>query len=201
MVPNTQSRLWGCVCCVQTPTLKAKHRVVLRWLYYCRRLSNGSRQEGPERKKRETNPGAEQDPGPRLGPTGYLKSVVPDRDMKGSQSGVQSGAVQPPTGSLGCSEGKLTTTTKMTATCAGSRSVTHTPGEALCNILSQKPITGGRLGKSQGCILTFTGPQHFHLCEPFPIKRGKKKIISSSTYDCTAIKRNIIQPRLHLFFF
>lgn len=99
----------------------------------CIIVGDSATDPGRRDQKEKTNPGAEQDPGPRLGPHRPLKSV---RSQTGYERFPEWGTicrtVQPPSGSLGCSEGKVTTTAKMTATCAGSRSVTHTPGEALC---------------------------------------------------------------------
>lgn len=68
MIPKTRRWVLGvCVCCVQTPTLKAKHRagaqlVVLLWETQQRIQAGGSR------RKRQIA-------GPRLGPHRPLKSV------------------------------------------------------------------------------------------------------------------------------
>lgn len=63
------------------------------------------------------------------------------------------------------------------------------------------PITGERQEVS-GLHSDFHRSSAFPLLwAPFPVKNKQKKIIKSPTYDCTAIKRNIIQPRLHLFSF
>lgn len=127
---------WGCGCggvcaAFRPPPSRPSTEEVLRWLHYCRRLSNGSRQEGPEGKK--------QIAGPRLGPHRPLKSMRSQTGYEGvPEWGTIWGTVQPPTGSLGCSERKLATTTKtMTATFSDSHSVTHTPRKALW----QRPFT------------------------------------------------------------
>lgn len=54
MVPKTRRWVWGvCVCAAfRPPPSRPSTEQVLSWLYYCRRLSNGSRQEGVEGKNK-----------------------------------------------------------------------------------------------------------------------------------------------------